>query len=52
MKNMSEISYNKLLPSSQEISSMLEKTVYEELGKKHTPEHKSNIQVPSKFMEH
>ena len=34
MKNMSQMSYNNLLLSSHEITSILEKTVYKEIEKK------------------
>ena len=34
MKNMSEISYNNLLLSSHEITSILEKIVYKQIEKK------------------
>ena len=34
MKNMSEISYNNLLLSSHEITSIIEKTVYKQTDKK------------------
>ena len=55
MKNMSEISYNSLLLSSHEITSILEKTVYKELENSQICDtfsfkalSKSNIHVPSK----
>ena len=58
VKNMSDIPYSNLLLSSHEITSILEKTVYKQIGKKVNLRYllpnmfrKSNIQVTSKFME-
>ena len=67
MKNMPEISYDNLQLSYHEITSILAKTVHQELLKKKKKRKKekeigdtflfkifskSNIQVTSKFMEH
>ena len=60
---MYEISYNNLLLSSHEIASIFEKTVYKEILKSKSAMPScsrylaiyniySNIQIPSKFMEH